>query len=446
MAHTLTTSAQWSAPRPLRLIRTALLAMLMRGLGPVSAFLLTLVLARTLGASATGAFYITTTLMTCCAIVARLGFDNALQRYAGGAAQRGDWATVKGVYRQACRITGGLGAVAAAVLVALAVPLDNGLLAGEHRALLTLVALAVLPFTWLGIQAAMLKAIGHPAWGGFIEVGALPLMTLALVAISMLHGPLSLYTLAGCYLAAAAASALLGTWLLLRRLPAGDEATPIDRHRLLGSCLPLTVIELFNYVILWSPLLLLGAFASSSEAGLYNVAHRLAAQLGLIALVFASISAPRFAACHQARKYNELQELAISHTRIMTLFSLLPAAVLLLCAEPILSLFGVEFTQAGGVLVILVIGQLINIATGPTGYLLSMSGHERILRNLLLVIAPITLALSVLLISAHGALGAAWAVCLSMVLQNLICCWQVKHRLGLPFMLLLAPVRARSTQ
>ena len=446
MALILSASAQRCTDLPVRLMKTAMVSILLRGLGPLSAFILTLLLARSLGASTTGAFYLTTTVMTCCAIVAKLGFDNALQRFAGGAAQRGDWATARGVYHQACRITGCIGVLVAALFLASSSPLSVWLLGGEHQVLLALIALAVLPFAWMGVQAAMLKAIGYPALGGFIEVGILPLLTFALVGVSALNAPLSISMIALCYLGAAIASALLGTWLVHRHLPANRDATPVDHQRLLDSCLPLTLVELLNYVILWSPLLLLGTLANTSDAGLYNVAHRLAAQLGLIALVFGSISAPRFAACHQTNNLDELRNLAIRHTRMMTMFGLPPTVVLLFGAEPILSLFGHEFVQAGNLLVILMVGQMINIATGPVGYLLSMSSHERVLRNLAMLITPITIVLAVSLIPTYGALGAAWSVCLSTTLQNLICCWLVKQKLDLPFLLLLAPARARSKE
>jgi O-antigen/teichoic acid export membrane protein len=114
----------------------------------------------------------------------------------------------------------------------------------------------------------------------------------------------------------------------------------------------------------------------------------------------------------------------------------MPLVVLLVVAgEPILTLFGTEFGSAYELLMVLLLGQLINIITGPVGHLLTMTGHEQTLRNLLLLMLPLTLVLCLLLIPAYGALGAAWAIALPMIAENLICCWLVKKRLGLPFWL-----------
>jgi O-antigen/teichoic acid export membrane protein len=425
-----------AALRQAHFAATAVRALVMRGLGPLGAFLLTLLLARSLGAAATGAFYLATTLMTFCAIVAKLGFDTALQRFAGGAAGRDDWGTTLGVYRQASRMTALLCLLAAGLLLVISAPLAEVLLEPGQRSLMIIVSLAVVPFTWLGIQAAMLKAIGQPAWGGFIEVAVLPLMTLLLVVLNSMLMPLSPVSVAACYLTAAALSALLGTWLLQRRLPRHVHPEPLPRQRLLSSCLPLTLVELLNYAMVWSPMLALGLLASTNEAGLYNIAHRLVLQLALVPMVFASITAPRFAALYQQRDLSGLQELARRSTRLMTLFCLPLIVLLIVAGEPVLTLFGDEFATAYPLLIVLLFGQLINIVTGPVGYLLSMTGHEQALRNLLFMMLPLTLILCLLLIPTYGALGAAWAITLPMIAENLICCWLVKRELGLPFWLL----------
>jgi O-antigen/teichoic acid export membrane protein len=415
---------------------TVIHALIMRGLGPLGAFLLTLLLARTLGAAATGAFYLATTLMTLCAIVAKFGFDATLQRFAGGAAGRNDWGAALGVYRLACRTTALLSLLVAGLLLTISSPLAETLLEPQQRTLLIIVSLALVPFAWFGIQAAMLKAIGHPAWGGFIEVGSLPVMTLLLVVSSHAVTPLTPVTVAGCYLAAASVSALLGTWLLQRRLPRTIQPVTLPRQQVLASCLPLTLVELLNYAMVWLPMLALGALTTTSEAGLYNIAHRVVLQMGLIPMVFASITAPRFATLYQQQNWGGLQELVRHSTRMMVLFSMPLVVLLVIAGEPILTLFGPEFGSAHGLLMVLLLGQLINIITGPVGHLLTMTGHEQTLRNLLLLMLPLSLILCLLLIPAYGALGAAWAIALPMIMENLIGCWLVKKRLGLPFWLL----------
>ena len=79
---------------------------------------------------------------------------------------------------------------------------------------------------------------------------------------------------------------------------------------------------------------------------------------------------------------------------------------------------------------ILAFGQLINVATGSVGYLLSMTGHERLLRNTVLIAAVVSLGGGLTLIPAFGLTGAALATATGLAVQNLLCVWQVRRVLG----------------
>jgi O-antigen/teichoic acid export membrane protein len=290
----------------------------------------------------------------------------------------------------------------------------------------------------LGINAAMLKALGSPAWGGFFEAAAWPLVTLGLSGLSMIEGSPSTEVIALAYLLAAVLAAAAAHAAVRFRLPHKTKPLAMSSRTLYTSCISLTGIELINYALLWTPFMLLPALADATEAGLYNVSHRLAAQLGLLMLVVASITSARFAAHHEQQHFGDLNRLAGRATRILILLGLAPGIVLLLWSEQILAMFGAEFGAAATALRILLIGQLINLATGPVGYLLAMTGHERALRNILLATMALMLTLAVALIPAFGATGAATATAAAMVFHNLLCSYQIVSRLGLPFLLAFA--------
>ncbi len=420
------------------LLRSVINVMLTRGLGPISSFVLMFLLARILGAEASGAFYLSITMMTLLSILAKFGFDTALQRFAGIAAQQGDWARVKGIYKQAmliCFLLSALIAVALLYLSPLLAPvvLKNS----DYSTILKIINISIIPFSLLGIQAAMLKAMAKPAWGGFIEVAALPTLTVLLVSILSIFSAFTVLSVSFCYLAAAIATALLGSWVVFRSFPPSETISTVTTNTLLSSCIPLTLIELMNYGMLWTPFLFLGVFSDAAEAGSYNVAYRLSAQLGLLIIVISSITAPRFAAYHDANDMDGFMQLAQHSTRMLVLTGIIPVLVFMIWPGLILMLFGRDFTTANSSLVILAFGQFFNLATGPVGYLLAMTGNEKVLRNILGITTLLTVVLSASLIPKLGAPGAAWAVSIAMIFNNLICCQQVKKRLKLPFFLLL---------
>jgi O-antigen/teichoic acid export membrane protein len=78
----------------------------------------------------------------------------------------------------------------------------------------------------------------------------------------------------------------------------------------------------------------------------------------------------------------------------------------------------------------LALGQFVNVITGSVGYLLTMTGHEKDIRNNMLFCGPFAIMLSLALIPFWGAIGSAIATALALSVQNLIALWLVKKRLG----------------
>ena len=57
----------------------------------------------------------------------------------------------------------------------------------------------------------------------------------------------------------------------------------------------------------------------------------------------------------------------------------------------IMRFFGAGFESGAGLLVIIAVGQLINVATGSVSFLLNMTGHERDMRNVTMLSGPVTI-------------------------------------------------------
>jgi len=101
-----------------------------------------------------------------------------------------------------------------------------------------------------------------------------------------------------------------------------------------------------------------------------------------------------------------------------------------------MGLFGPKFEEGALVLTILAIGQFINVATGSVGYLLMMSGHERLMRNNVACMAIVNIFISLLLIPWLGVIGAAISTAISLAAVNLIAvviAWRRLNIWTLPF-------------
>lgn len=97
----------------------------------------------------------------------------------------------------------------------------------------------------------------------------------------------------------------------------------------------------------------------------------------------------------------------------------------------VMGLFGPEFEVGASVLVILALGQFVNVSTGSVGFVLIMTGRERMARNNAAVAAGVNIVLQVLLIPRFGAVGAAIATAVSVALLNLTAAYLVHRSLGI---------------
>lgn len=81
-------------------------------------------------------------------------------------------------------------------------------------------------------------------------------------------------------------------------------------------------------------------------------------------------------------------------------------------------IFGHDFEAGWPILVIGTVGQLVNCGVGSVGYLLLMSGNQRRLLRVQLVMAVVMIVLSFRMVPLWGALGAAIAAALTTIGAN----------------------------
>ena len=106
-------------------------------------------------------------------------------------------------------------------------------------------------------------------------------------------------------------------------------------------------------------------------------------------------------------------------------FSLPIFWIAVLFSEPLLGISGSGFSPAWPLLIALAIGNLINVATGSVGYMLLMTGHQKITFLNSLVAIVFNIVLGVILIPHFGAMGVAIATGVALSVVNLMRLLQV---------------------
>ncbi|PKF50694.1 oligosaccharide flippase family protein [Enterovibrio nigricans] len=418
---------QLSPERKQLLFHTGL-AGIFRVLSACAAFLLSIVVARILGPTESGYFFLGLGLTTMLGTLCLLGMDNALLRFIGRA--YADISTTNQVYSNAYLAT-----VPASFAVGLLVYCITPWLAQsvfnkpDFTPVLQCFAITI-PFITLyllngyALQAArkVIAAVCSMQLG--VTVLALPVLLMLPKDVATAD------TAARIYLVVSAITVLIGLWLWLRmpghKFDIRNRAMPA-----LWQSLPsLWLISATGQALPWASIVVVGVFSTSDDVALFSAAQRTSLLISFMLMVVNFVAAPRFSALYHSGQIEQLKTLAQFSTRLMAMISLPVLGVILIWPDVIMSLFGEQFAQASSLLIVLAIGQGVNVTTGSVGFLLTMYGHEQDMRNITVFSGIFTLTLLYLLTVHMGTMGAAIAVTVGVSTQNLLALYAVKRRLG----------------
>ena len=183
--------------------------------------------------------------------------------------------------------------------------------------------------------------------------------------------------------------------------------------------LPLMLLGGSHMVLSQTDTLMIGVLLDAKQVGLYSAALKTSAWVHFILAGVNAITAPLIASLYTQGDRQGLQQLVSTIARWMFYPALATAVGLIVLAEPALQLFGSEFSAAKGALVILILGQLVNVGAGSVGYLMVMTGHQNQSVIVMTVSAIVNVILNLIGIQILGIVGAAMATAFSMALWNI---------------------------
>lgn len=394
----------------------ASLKMLGMGLG----FGYNMLLARLLGAEGVGIYYLALSVTSIAVVVSRLGLDNVLLRFTAANAAQGDWEKIAGVYRKGILIAAGASAVVSAIVFSSAFWIaDNFYSEPALTRPLQLMAIAILPMSLLVLHAELLKGLKKIRDATLINSVGVPLVSIPLLLL--LRDLLGVLGAVTAYVVATVLVFFVGINLWRRATPQirgvrGD----FDTHSLVATAFPLFVVALMNLIMKQINILLLGIWSESEMVGIYGIVMRTAALTSsFIPMAIVSIAAPKFAELYAEGDHHALEAFARNVVMLgvpIAAFVVLPFVI---APSWVLGFFGSDFSIGATALVILAMGEFVNVATGPVGFLLIMTGYEKAQRNNVIVGVCLNVLLSVILIPRCGIIGAAIAASVSSTFRNI---------------------------
>jgi O-antigen/teichoic acid export membrane protein len=197
-----------------------------------------------------------------------------------------------------------------------------------------------------------------------------------------------------------------------------DIRPDIEYRKMFVFSLPLTLAASIQYLVSWTDILVLGVFAPSNAVGWYQAAYQTSVLL-IIVLQSANSIFPSIAAdLHESGQREQLARVYSAVTRWVTYLTVLGLALVLVYTAELLSIFGPTVPQAQTALAILALSQTVSAVVGPAGYLLIMTGYERLQLINNIIAATVNLYLNIILIQAYGFIGAAVATAISLSVLN----------------------------
>jgi O-antigen/teichoic acid export membrane protein len=232
-----------------------------------------------------------------------------------------------------------------------------------------------------------------------------------------------------------AVTALVGGWIMNRTFR--RKISPADiRHSLpLGEILRISMPMLMSagmFILLRQiGVIMLGIYRPEAEVGYYSAAVKLSSLTVFVLQAINSMVAPNFSELFHTGKMGELFYVAKKSARLIFWTTTPILVFLILLGKPlILLMYGHDFVIAYEVMVIMVVGQFINGICGATGGFMNMTGHQKVLRNIIAVAAVFCIFLNFILIPVFGMTGAAVSATLGILSWNFSVLFYMKKRFG----------------
>lgn len=198
----------------------------------------------------------------------------------------------------------------------------------------------------------------------------------------------------------------------------------------LATSLPIFVVEGFYLLLTYVDILALEHLRSPEDVAVYYAAARLLAIVAFVYFAIAGATTHKFTQYHVAGDKERLASFFKETTRWTFWPSLAVCAGILAFGQPLLSLFGGEFSSGYAVMFILSIGMLARAAVGPAERLLNMLGERTQCASIYAIAFAVNLALCLALIPHIGIEGAAIATSTALVTESLMLYRVAKRRLG----------------
>lgn len=399
----------------------------------VFSFAASVIITRTIGPDLFGRYSLANSIIQVLGILAVFGLNYGVVRLTSKYMTMNDHGRVKGTVFSAVRLAGAFSLVLVALSVIVAPALTRRFYPHmEGLDLVLRVFVIALPFfAIMSVLNGYTQGLKTLKPSVIVETIVRPISRLIIVLLLFLAG-WRLFAVVvgsvGAFFFAAAAALVFAVRVSpfdLRR-----TAEVGVRNELFFYSLPLVLANFMNVVIARSNIMISGYYLDSETVGILSATLVLAPFVSMSLISFSRIFAPIISELWERGERLEL----ITHFKTVSkwIFTLsLPVfCVYLLFAAGLLNIFGEGFRTGALALKILAIGQIVNAVVGPVGFILTMTGRQKLNLVNSIILAASSIVLCIVLIPRYGMNGAALATTISLSGVNILRVMEVKILYG----------------
>ena len=395
-------------------------AFLIKIVGAGLSFALSLLIAQKFGPTGVGQFGLAISTLIVGSTLSLVGLDYVLIRNVSGEVEVKNFDIAKGIVNKVLLLVLSVSSIFGLILCRFLVPWWNksyGM--ATETVVLSAIGAAIVSFALMRVASSALRSSGGVLIAQALDGPApMAIAIMGTVGLYLTIGMRSVVDVGWVYAAAMSACAVGGMLLYYFRTRDWPPATPTRSAALLRQGWPLAIAASTGFIVDWFILFSLAANEAAAQVGLLRMAAQISGLLSLVMVSFDAVSGPRIAAFHRNGDIAGIRRVWRQSAFTMLAMSLPVIVAISLAAEPVLSIFGPEFREGAWALRILLLGQLVNAATGPVGAILIMTGHDRwtLAYSVVSTVGAVVICLA--LMPTFGLLGAAAASALTICLRN----------------------------
>lgn len=416
----------------LEVVKKSSASMVVKVAGMATGMGVSIFLGRTIGAEGLGIINLANRIVSLLIVFTIFGFDTVLIKNIAIAYERQDWQRIANNLFTSFRFNGILALSASIFGLSITSLLINDVFHEPDLHIPLIIAFAmIVPQTVSRIFAAGLSGF-RKIWQSSLVNDTLSIAVVGLGLLICYLSNLKINIVNVAILYALGRLVVTGTMSIYwKKLFHFSGSKQWNLKPMVKMALPLLLASVTSIIAINADTIMLGWLSNTHEVGLYSVAARLALLTSFFLQVSNASISPKLATLYAENKIEEMKKMVKRVTLGLIIIAFVFLSIFVFGGVHILGLWGNEFKEAYWILVILTIGQFINISTGSAGLILTMCGFEKIRGYLSLLSVTLNLILNYFFIRHYGAVGAAIATAVTVGGENIVKVILAKNKTGI---------------